>query len=147
MRPKTVTRTLLTLALLTVACGGEPPPSDPSVVWAEAETWVPGEAGLLGDDWAYATEESDSLPRELVERVRAAVGAIDGAVRMLAVTRDACIDSAHTIPYLAALADAIPALEFRVAHPRVGGALMEAHRTPDGRAATPTVVFLDENGE
>lgn len=148
MRSTSALRVLLPLLVPVVACGdGEPPPSDPMVVWAEAEAWVPGEAGLLGDDWAYATEASDTLPAQLVERVRAAVAALDGDVRMLAVTRDACIDSAHSIPYFAALADAVSGLELRVAHPRLGGALMDAHRTPDGRAATPTVLFLGAAGE
>jgi len=141
-------RILLPLLIPVAACGDrEPPPSDPMVVWAEAEAWVPGEAGLLGDDWAYATGASESLPAEIVERVRGAVRALDGDVRMLAVTRDACIDSAHSIPYFAALADAVSGLELRVAHPRLGGALMDAHRTPDGRAATPTVLFLGAAGE
>jgi|GEM_PF-1439951 len=148
MRSNRTRRILLPLVVLTTACGGgEPPPSDPALVWSEAVAWVPGEAGLLGDDWAYATEASDSLPQDLVERVATAVAAVEGDVRVLAVTRDACIDSAHTIPYLAALANAVSGLELRVAHPRLGGALMEAHRTPDGRAATPTVLFLDEAGE
>ena len=30
---------------------------------------------------------------------------------------------------------------------REGRPVMEAYRTPDGRAATPTMVLLDENGE
>ena len=35
----------------------------------------------------------------------------------------------------------------RVVNSTVGKSVMEAHRTPDGRAATPTVLLLNENFE
>jgi hypothetical protein len=60
---------------------------------------------------------------------------------------DSCGDSAHTIPFIAALVDSLPNVELRVVEPGAGRWVMEAHRTPDGRAATPTVVLLDEKGD
>lgn len=130
------------------ACGeGEPPPSDPEVVWDSAVTWVYEEGMLLGDDWTFSIAAADSLPETLVRRVADAAARIEGGLRVLAVTRGGCIDSAHSIPYLAAVADAAPDLTMRAVEPRMGGALMEAHPAPDGRAATPTVLLLDTAGE
>jgi hypothetical protein len=138
----------LLLSLGVAACGeGEPPPSDPEVVWDMAEPWVYEAGMLLGDDWRFSIAAADSLPSELVERVAEATTQFDGDLRILAVTRGGCIDSAHSIPYLAAVAEAVPGLTMRSVEPRVGRALMEAHPTPDGRAATPTVLVLDELGE
>jgi hypothetical protein len=71
---------------------------------------------------------------------------VPGQWRILAVALDACSDSVHTLPYLAALIDALPGVDLRVVGPDAGRAVMEAHRTPDGRPATPTLVVLDEAG-
>jgi hypothetical protein len=59
---------------------------------------------------------------------------------------DGCSDSVNTIPYLARLVALAPQLELRIVSPTAGRAVMEAHRTPDGRAATPTVIILDAQG-
>ncbi len=145
----TIARVLtVVLTVSAAACGGgEPPPSDPEIVWAAAEPWVHADGVLLNDDWAFSHAASVSLPDELLERVSDAASRIEGGLRMLAVTQRSCIDSAHSIPYLAAVADAVPGLTMRAVGPRMGGALMEAHPTPDGRAATPTVLLLDDRGE
>jgi hypothetical protein len=37
----------------------------------------------------------------------------------------------------------VEALEMRLIDPDLGRGIMEAHRTPDGRAATPTIVLLN----
>jgi hypothetical protein len=147
MRPTPAAPVLVFLAVVLASCGGEPLSTDPSVVWAESQAWAPGEAGLLRDDWTYAAAAADSLSPALIERVEAAVAGVEGGLRVLAIAQDGCIDSAHSIPYLAAVAAAVPGLDLRVVHPRVGGALMEAHPTPDGRSATPTVLLLDQLGE
>lgn len=78
---------------------------------------------------------------ELQARARAA-----GRYRLLVIAEDWCGDSANTIPYLARLVDQVPNLEMRIVDSSVGRPVMEAHRTPDGRAATPTVVVLDAAG-
>jgi hypothetical protein len=129
-------------------CGeGEPPPSDPEVVWAAAQPWESEGGMLLGDDWRYSLEAAESLPDDLIERVASAAAGIEGGLRILAVTRAGCIDSAHSIPYISAVADAVPSLEMRTVDPAMGRTLMEAHPSPDGRAATPTVLLLDELGD
>jgi hypothetical protein len=62
----------------------------------------------------------------------------------LVVAEDRCGDSVNTIPYVARLVDLVPNLDMRIIDARGGQAIMERHRTPDGRPATPTIVLLDE---
>lgn len=69
--------------------------------------------------------------------------AVGGTWRLLVVAVDGCSDSVSTIPYLARLAEAVPGLDLRIVDSDAGRGVMEARRTPDGRAATPTVVLLD----
>lgn len=76
----------------------------------------------------------------------AAARAVPGRYRLLVVALDGCSDSVNTIPYLAGLVEQVPSLEMRVVLPGPGAPIMEAHRTPDGRPATPTLVVLDEAG-
>ena len=83
------------------------------------------------------------VPDDLLRRARA----IPGTWRLLVVAVDSCSDSANTIPYLAHLVSAVDGLEMRIIDSDVGRPVMEAHRTPDGRAATPTVVLLDRDYE
>jgi hypothetical protein len=89
--------------------------------------------------WTEHYGES-SVPADILERARA----VDGSWRILAIAEDWCSDSVNTIPFLALLADAVPAIELRVVDSEVGEAIMEAHLTPDGRPATPTVLVLDD---
>lgn len=89
--------------------------------------------------WERNYREGEVAP-ELVERARA----VGGTWRLLAVAVDGCSDSVNTLPFLALLAERVPGLELRVLHPDAGRALMEARPTADGRAATPTIVLLDE---
>lgn len=79
--------------------------------------------------------------------VLARARAVPGRWRLLVVAEDSCGDSANTIPFVAALVDSVPGLELRVVNSREGRGVMEAHRTPDGRAATPTVLVLNERDE
>jgi len=100
-----------------------------SAVRSRRETWLDNYAGAV-------------LPRELLERARA----VAGRWRLLVVAEDWCGDSANTIPYLARLVDSLPFVELRIVGSREGRWVLERHRTPDGRAATPTVVLLDSAG-
>jgi hypothetical protein len=50
------------------------------------------------------------------------------------------------VPYIAKLA-ARAGVELRVVDFKTGKAIMDAHRTPDGRASTPTVVLLRDDQE
>jgi hypothetical protein len=94
------------------------------------------------DMW-HRNYENGAPSAELVRRVRA----LPDHFRLLVVAVDSCSDSANTIPYVARLVDEAENLEMRIVHPDLGRWIMEAHRTPDGRAATPTVLVLDEEGE
>lgn len=88
----------------------------------------------------YAWGRVDS---ELLARGRA----LTRTVKVLAVAEDWCGDSANTIPYLATFADSVGGkIDLRIINSTDGKALMEAHRTEDGRAATPTVVILGAEG-
>ena len=63
--------------------------------------------------------------------------------KLLVVTVPACGDSVNSVPYFASFLDKVPSIEMRLIDNVVGKAVQEAHRTPDGRAATPTVILLD----
>lgn len=79
----------------------------------------------------------------LNEVLRKRAEQVSGTWYLLAVAIDGCSDSVSTIPYLAHLAAASGAVSMRIIDPDAGRALMEARRTPDDRAATPTVLVLD----
>ena len=94
--------------------------------------------------WHGNTERAREIDPALVERARA----VGGTWHFLAVAVDSCSDSVSTIPYLARLVALVPGLEMRVVDSAAGRAVMESHLTPDGRAATPTVLLLDaDHGE
>ena len=63
--------------------------------------------------------------------------------KLLVVAVSGCSDSVNSIPYVASFIDKVPSIEMRLISPTAGKAVQEAHRTPDGRAATPTVILLD----
>jgi hypothetical protein len=86
--------------------------------------------------------ESAVVPADALARARA----LPGAWRLLVVAVDSCSDSVNTIPYLARLVAEVPGLDLRIITPRDGREVMAGRRTPDGRAATPTVVILDAEG-
>ena len=65
--------------------------------------------------------------------------------RLLVVTVPGCSDSVNSVPYLASLVERLPGVQMRLINSSAGRAVMEAHRTPDGRPATPTVILLDES--
>lgn len=91
--------------------------------------------------WHANTERSEAIDMDLVRRARA----VGGTWRFLAVAIAACSDSVSTIPYLARLVALVDGLDMRIVDNNVGRPVMEAHPTPDGRPATPTVVLLDDD--
>lgn len=94
------------------------------------------------DEWRAHYNDAAVSP-DLITRMRA----LRERRRILVVAEDYCLDSANTIPYIARLVDGAPErLELRVLDSNRGQPIMEAHRTPDGRAATPTIVILGEDG-
>jgi hypothetical protein len=82
-----------------------------------------------------------AVPDALAARARA----VGGTWRVLVITEPGCSDSAIAVPYIARLVEATPGMEIRLATSAIGRPWMEAYRTPDGRAATPTVLLLDES--
>ncbi len=93
--------------------------------------------------WLQNTLKADGLSAEMIERARA----VGGTWRFLVVAVAACSDSVSIIPYLAELVSVVDGLDMRIVDSSAGRAVMEAHRTPDGRAATPTVLLLDSDYE
>jgi hypothetical protein len=79
------------------------------------------------------------IPDSLASRARNA----GGPWRILVITEPGCSDSANSVPYIARLVENTPGLELRLVNSTAGKPWMQAHRTPDGRAATPTVLVLD----
>lgn len=93
-------------------------------------------AAAQRDLWVARAATAD-VPPDLRDRLRhAATG-----LQFLVVAEDWCIDSANTLPYVARLA-AEARVPMRVVDREAGRAVMEAHRTADGRVATPLVVLL-----
>jgi hypothetical protein len=67
--------------------------------------------------------------------------------RLLIVTEDWCSDSVQTVPYIHSALKERHWITIRIVNSTAGRPIMEAHRTPDDRAATPTVVALDEHNK
>ncbi len=151
--PCMITPTLLALVSLAApVCDGVPPASAPlpaatadslEPLWSRGRSFAEflGAARARRETWTgnYAAAAPDPA---LVARGRQ----VAGAWRLLVVAEDWCGDSAHTIPYLARLVDSLPGVSLRIVSSADGRWLMNRHRTPDGRAATPTVVLLDAAG-
>ncbi|MCE9603073.1 MAG: thioredoxin family protein [Gemmatimonadetes bacterium] len=91
--------------------------------------------------WVKNTDAS-LVPADML----AVAQALPGRWRILVSAIDGCSDSVNTVPYIARLVELVPSLEMRIVLPDAGKPIMESHRTPDGRPATPTVVILDEAG-
>ena len=89
--------------------------------------------------WTKHTEQA-----VVADAVLARARAVPGKWKLLVVLEDGCSDSVNTIPYIAKLVELVPTMEMRLVRSSPGKPVMEAHRTPDGRAATPTVLVLDE---
>jgi hypothetical protein len=94
------------------------------------------------EDWRKGYSDA-AVSADVVSRLRA----LPARRQLLVVADDYCSDSTATVPYVARLVDAAPdRLALRMVNSRTGRPIMEAHRTSDGRAATPTVVVLSGQG-
>ena len=93
------------------------------------------------DEWR-ANYNNAAVTAALMTRMRA----LPEKRRLLVVAEDWCSDSVNTVPYIARLVDGgRERLELRIVNREIGKAVMEAHRTPDGRAATPTIAILADD--
>lgn len=133
---------------LVLACGlGSPAPAPVPdtasalfVAGVDFPTFLEGTRArreMWHDLWGEA-----KLDPVMVERARAA----GGGWRILAVAEDSCSDAVNSLPYVARLVEELPGVELRVVTSGPGRSVMEGHRSPDGRATTPTVVVLDPEG-
>lgn len=94
------------------------------------------------EDWRRHYSDAAVTP-DLVTRMRA----LRGHRLMLIVAEDWCADSVNTVPYVARLVDAAPdRVDLRVIDATAGRPAMEANPAPDGRAATPTIIVLTDDG-
>lgn len=138
------------LAAICIAEGPAPAGVERSTVHAQAsdslraafesgQRWADFQAAVnrRKETWdrAWAIKVTDSL----LARARAV-----GQLRILAITEPGCSDSANSVPILARLAEGAPNLDLRLIDSKTGKKWMESHRTPDGRAATPTFLVLDD---
>jgi hypothetical protein len=123
-------------------------PVDPDAyreLWEAGQTWDAflADAESRRELWLENWTVSEGIDVAAVERARAA----GGSWHVLAVAIDGCSDSVSTIPFLARLASQVDGLELRIVDSAEGAWIMEAHPTPDGRPATPTVMLLGPDFE
>lgn len=137
---------LLTLAVFPAVAESdkaETAAADPSaVMYAQAMPWEKFLDGARVQREVWLKNAGREAPSDLASRFKQA----GEGLRMLIITADWCPDSANSVPYIATLA-AAAGVETRVVDFRTGKAIMDAHRTPDGRASTPTVILLREEKE
>ncbi len=127
-----------------------------ALLWPSGQT--PDYAALYsrGVSFSEFLDKASSRREEWRDRYRDAVvasevvqqaRALRGRRLLLVIAEDWCGDSAQSVPYLAKLVEAAPdRLEMRLVDSSVGRSAMDAHQTPDGRGATPTVVVLTADG-
>lgn len=111
-----------------------------AAVYRDGNSWESFLAGvdrrrdLWIDTWRSAT-----VPEPLAIRARSA-----GEWRLLVITVPGCSDSANSVPVIAKLVEQTRGLDLRIVDSTIGRPWLEAHRSPDGRASTPTVLVLDD---
>src|SRR3954466_9261666 len=125
-----------------------------SLVLASPPSAPPDYAGLYAKGMTFAQflDAAEELKSEWQENFAnakvdgpslARAKALKAQWRLLIVAEDWCHHSVNTGPSLARLGDASPdTIAVRVVRKAEGQAVMEAHRTPDDRTATPTIVVL-----
>jgi hypothetical protein len=146
--PSRVRRSVSALVALfaTAASSAVRPLQEPDYAgfYAKATTFATflEHARAQRDDWRRRYNDAAVTP-DMITRMRA----LPERRLLLVVADDWCADSVQTIPYLARLVDGAPErLQMRMIDSTAGRSLMEAHRTPDGRTATPTVLVLGDDG-
>ena len=102
------------------------------------KTWEQFLAGVSAQREVWLkTESAVTVPLDFIERARK----VSRGLQLLVIAEDWCPDSAYSVPYVARLAQAA-GIPLRVIDRAAGERLMAAHRTSDGRTATPTIVLL-----
>jgi hypothetical protein len=125
------------LITLLVAGGPSQTPASAAALFEHALPWTEYLAGTQQQRALWLRNADRDVPAALVDRLRKA----GSGLHVLVVAEDWCSDSVNSIPYLGTLATK-SGVDMRVVTSDPGKPLMEAHRTPDGRAATPTVILI-----
>ncbi|HSF99804.1 MAG TPA: thioredoxin family protein [Vicinamibacterales bacterium] len=131
---------LIPHVILAVLVTGFPAQPDLQAVYAQGITWQAfyDAADVRRELWRKNTERAPStVTADHVERLRKA----GTGLTLLAVSEAACSDSVNTVPFLAELS-ARAGIEMRIVGKAAAEPLLDAHRTPDGRTATPTVILV-----
>lgn len=110
---------------------------DAIAMYAQAKSWDSFLANARVQRESWLKNAGRDVPPGLVDRFKRA----GDSLQLLVITADWCPDSLHSVPYIATLA-ARAGVDLRVVDFRTGKAIMDAHKTPDGRASTPTVILL-----
>ena len=140
---------LIAAAAICVGPGAEGPPPAAAIpavasdslraAFEGGQRWAAFYAGVNRRKETWDRAWAISVPDSLIARARAT-----GGWRVLAITEPGCSDSANSVPILARLAEGATNLDLRLIDSKAGKSWMEAHRTGDGRAATPTFLVLDD---
>lgn len=130
------------LLTLFLAAGPAQTPAQAVALFDQGLPWTEYLASAQQQRVTWVRNAGRSVPAALVDRLRK-VGA---GLRLLVVAEDWCSDSVNSVPYLGTLA-AKAGVEMRVVNSQIGKPIMEAHRTPDDRAATPTVILIRDGKE
>ncbi len=130
------------LFTLFLAAGPMQAPAQAAAVFDQALPWTQYLASTEQQRQIWERNAGRDVSPALVERLRKA----GAGLRLLVVAEDWCTDSVNSVPYLGTLA-AKAGVDMRVVNSQVGKPFMEAHRTPDGRAATPTVILIRDGKE
>jgi hypothetical protein len=131
------------LWLTTLLLQSAPPSSDPAALFQKGVTFDQFLADAQSQKETWQTNAArNTIKPEMTERLKNA-----GAdLQILVIAEAACSDSVNVVPYLARLASSA-GVELRIVSKAAGLAVAESHRTPDGRAATPTVILLRKGTE
>ena len=129
---------LLVLTALWQVPAAATPPADPATLFNEGITF---DAFMQDVQSQRKTWEANAArakaPQFLVDRLKRAG---DG-LKLLAISEAACSDSVQTIPYVARLAQQA-GVDLRLIGKPKGMPLLDGHRSPDGRTATPTIILI-----
>ncbi len=133
---------MVTMLLTLFLAAGPQAPAQAVALFDQGLPWTEYLAGAQQQRVLWVRNAGRDVPAALVDRLRK-VGA---GLRLLVVAEDWCSDSVNSVPYLGTLS-AKAGVDMRVINSQVGKPIMEAHRTPDGRAATPTVILIRDGKE
>lgn len=131
---------MLGLMMIAALCA-QPALADADALFGRGRTFEGfiAAARLERARWMRVTASAEVPPAFVTRLQRAGAG-----LRLLIVAEDWCVDSANTVPFVARLASDA-GVETRIIDRAAGRELLDAHRTPDGRVATPLVVVLRDH--